>query len=101
MEAVRPQVSSRDLCVIQRNLVLVNGLPQSLADKALLGSPQFFGQYGEIKDLQIKTQPTKSQGKVCYLVFVTYSNPIEATLAILAVNKMKVNYKTINCSFGV
>ena len=36
------------LRIIQKNLVHVQGFPDSLADKSLLSQPEYFGQFGKI-----------------------------------------------------
>jgi CCR4-NOT transcription complex subunit 4 len=81
----------------------VIGLPPKLSDKSILGSKEFFGQYGKIT----KIVPNNNKGYITkgitgptYSAYIAYSNPFEACVAILSTDNYSLNGHTIRSSFG-
>lgn len=75
--------------IVQKNLVFVSGMSASIADVEvkhgyilqLLKTNEYFGRYGKVNKIVTNLQqPLK---KPCtYQAYVTYSNSIEAAIAI-------------------
>jgi hypothetical protein len=89
--------------ILQKNVVYVIGLSYKLANKETLQKPEYFGQYGTI--MKVLTNKTKglaqnSYYENCYSSYIYYSNPIEASLAILAVDNFKIENHYLKTSFG-
>ena len=86
--------------VIQPNLVYVINLPQSLANEALLRTPEFFGQYGRITKCVVNKVPVTQSGTVAYSVYVTFAQETEAALCIKACNNFEVQGHTLRATYG-
>jgi len=89
--------------ILQKNVVYVIGLSYKLANKEILKKAEYFGQYGNI--LKVLTNKTKglaqnSYYENCYSSYIYYSNPVEASLAILAVDNFKIENHYLKTSFG-
>lgn len=89
--------------ILQKNVVYVIGLSYKLANKELLQKPEYFGQYGNIT--KILTNKTKGLNnntyyENCYSSYIYYSTPVEASLAILAVDNFKIENHYLKTSFG-
>ena len=79
--------------VILKNLVYVIGLPESIASekvdclvKQILMQDKYYGQYGKIEKIVVnKERPfsRKRYGASTFSAYITYSDDIEASLAIL------------------
>ena len=86
--------------IIKRNLIHVQGLPKSLAITEVLKSDDYFGQYGTITHAMIKYKLNHENNKKLYSAYITYSNEIEAALAVLCVDSLLINGKIIRVFFG-
>lgn len=89
--------------ILQKNVVYVIGLSYKLANKEILQKQEYFGQYGNIT--KVLTNKTKglaqnSYYENCYSSYIYYSNPVEASLAILAVDNFKIENHYLKTSFG-
>jgi len=89
--------------ILQKNVVYVIGLSYKLANKEILQKNEYFGQYGNI--VKVLTNKTKglaqnSYYENCYSSYIYYSNPVEASLAILAVDNFKIENHYLKTSFG-
>lgn len=89
--------------ILQKNVVYVIGLSYKLANKEILQKAEYFGQYGNI--VKVLTNKTKglaqnSYYENCYSSYIYYSNPVEASLAILAVDNFKIENHYLKTSFG-
>lgn len=91
--------------IVQKNVVYVIGLTNKLAQKEILQTPKYFGQYGNIT--KILTNKPKSYVKSsiasydnCNSSYIYYSNPSEAAMAILAVDNFKLENSYLKTSFG-
>jgi len=68
-----------------------------------LGSFEYFGQYGKITKIIVNKNnaynPTSINGP-SYSAYLTFSNDIEASIAILAVDQFEIYDRTIRASYG-
>ena len=78
----------------------VQGFPKYLAKNYILKSPNYFGQYGKIINLRISDKINPDSNKKSYSAYITYSNKIEASLAILCVDSLMIEGKMIRVFFG-
>lgn len=88
--------------IMQKNIVYVIGLSGNLANKDVLSSYQFFGQYGKILKIVINQSgyTQKYQNDTTYSAYVTYPSKEDASLALLCIDNCVVDNHTIRCSFG-
>ena len=89
--------------IITKNLVYLIGLSHKIANKDLLQSKEYFGQYGTI----IKTVVNKNKAYninspkgPSYSAYITFSKPYEASIAILCLDNIVVDEHLIRASFG-
>lgn len=87
--------------VVQKNLVFVVGLSQRLADPEVLKKHDYFGKYGKIHKVVINqsTSYAGAQGPSAS-AYVTYNKAEDALKAILAVNNVHVDGRTLKASLG-
>ncbi|BFZ05233.1 hypothetical protein BsWGS_08273 [Bradybaena similaris] len=87
--------------VVQRNLVFVVGLSPRLADPEVLKKHEYFGKFGKIHKVVINqsTSYAGSQGPSAS-AYVTYVKPEDALRAILTVNNVHVEGRTLKTSLG-
>ena len=88
--------------IMQKNIVYVIGLSGTLANKDVLSSYKFFGQYGKILKIVINQSgyTQKYQNDTTYSAYVTYTTKEEASLALLCIDNCVVDNHIIRCSFG-
>ena len=88
--------------ILQKNVVYVIGLSSSLADKDILSSWQYFGQYGKIMKIVVNKNGYSQNFKndTTYSAYVSYSTQEEASLALLAIDNCVVDGHVIRGSFG-
>jgi RNA recognition motif-containing protein len=93
--------------VIQRNLVYIIGLPNSLASEELLKKPEYFGQYGKITKMvihkngaQSTTTTTHSTNGLSISSYVTFQYKEDAKAAIQALEGFWIESHLIRASFG-
>ena len=92
--------SLKKIRIINTNLIHVQGFPKYLAKYNILKSPEYFGQYGTIKNLIISEKTNPDNKRKSYSAYITYSNKIEASLAILCVDSLMIKGKIIRVFFG-
>ncbi|KAL4225087.1 CCR4-NOT transcription complex subunit 4 [Mactra antiquata] len=87
--------------VVQRNLVFVVGLSQRLADPEVLKKHEYFGKFGKIHKVVINqsTSYAGAQGPSAS-AYVTYNKTEDALKAILAVNNVHIDGRTLKASLG-
>lgn len=87
--------------VVQRNLVFVVGLSARLADTEVLKKHEYFGKYGKIHKVVINqsTSYAGAQGPSAS-AYVTYNKSDDALKAILAVNNVHIDGRTLKASLG-
>lgn len=78
-----------------RNVIIVHNIPQIIADEKILTGYSYFGQYGQIDDIKIKTMPISSpmdqssRNRAIVSVRVTYPTSISASLAFYGLDNFK------------
>ena len=89
--------------IITKNLVYVIGLSQNICKRELLLKKEYFGQYGTIIKLVInkkKAYNVNNPNGPSYSAYITYSKPNEASIAILALDNIRIDNHLIRASFG-
>ena len=74
--------SLQKIRIINTNLIHVQGFPKYLSNN-ILKSPEYFGQYGTITNLILSEKTNPETNRKSYSAYITYSNKIEASLAVL------------------
>ena len=90
----------KQLRILKKNLIHIQGLPKMFAIINLLKSEEYFGQYGTIEKFIIKYKIGQDNNKKAYSAYVTYSNELEAALAILCLDSLLIQGKIIRAFFG-
>lgn len=87
--------------VVQRNLVFVVGLSARLADTEVLKKHEYFGKYGKLHKVVINqsTSYAGAQGPSAS-AYVTYIKSDDALKAIVAVNNVHIDGRTLKASLG-
>ena len=85
------------LRIIQKNLVHIQGFPEELHDIKILSSPEYFGQYGNIKKICLVPKKSSVDYYSCYITFETEE---QAAYCILAVDSIKIKNKLVRAFFG-
>ena len=83
------------LRILKKDLIHIQGIPKTFAVINLLRSEDFLGQYGTIKRFIIKYRINQDNNKKAYSAYVTYSNELEAALAILYIDSLLIQGKII------
>ena len=86
--------------IINKNLVHVNGFTQSLKNIQKLRGNEYFGQYGTIKRILLNHKKNPETNKTSFSIYITYSNEIEASYAILSVDSLVIEGEIIRAFFG-
>lgn len=87
--------------VIQRNLMYITNMPQSMSDQRKLASFQHFGAFGAVARLVLRTIPaTKAHQQPVISAYVTYAEEASAAIAIEALNGKFVDGKRLRASYG-
>jgi len=85
------------LRIIQKNLVHFQGFPEEMQDTKILSSPEYFGQYGNIKKICLVPKKPTNDYYSCYITFETEE---QAAYCILAVDSIKIKNKLVRAFFG-
>jgi CCR4-NOT transcription complex subunit 4 len=94
--------------IVDKSTVYVIGLAPSLIDHQVIRRFEYFGQYGQIQKVLIKTREFISKKESdsdstklpSFAAHITYATPEEASLAILALDKHVFDGRKIRASFG-
>ena len=89
--------------IITKNLVYIIGLSSSLANKEKLQKYEYLGQYGTIRKIVVnrnKAFYVNNPNGPTFSAYITYSKPEEASIAILALDDIKIDNHIIKASFG-
>ena len=86
--------------IIKKNLIHIHGIPKSIAIISLLKTDKYLGQYGKIVRFIIKYKINEENNKKAYSAYITYSNELEAALAILCIDSLLIEGKIIRAFFG-
>ncbi len=96
------QLQLSNIRVISKKIVYLIGIPIDIADEETLIKKEYLGQYGSIHKLIVnKNGYMKNESNFpTYSSYITYSNEIEASLALLSLNNSTIlNYK-LNACYG-
>ena len=86
---------------MQNNIVYVINLSPQIAREEVLLRYEYFGQYGKIMSLTInKDRTVNSDQGQCFSAYITYNQPHEAAIAILAVDQSVRDNRLMRASFG-
>ncbi|KAK3103284.1 hypothetical protein FSP39_018178 [Pinctada imbricata] len=89
--------------VVQKNLVFVVGLSKKLAEPEILKKQEYFGKFGKIHKVVINQSTSYAGSQVkgpSASAYVTYNRCEDALRAILAVNNVHVDGRTLKASLG-
>jgi len=86
--------------IIQKNLVHFQGFPDSLYDKQLLLSPEYFGQYGNIIKIVLVSKEDKIFKKKTNSAYLTFETKEQAAYCILSVDSFKIGNFMVRAFFG-
>lgn len=91
-----------NLRIVQRNVIYILGIKPKIAEKSILTSKQFFGQYGEISKIFISKKPffLKHTNDFCHSAYVTYDNTLSASFAIAGLNNFLFEGKKMEASYA-
>ena len=95
--------------IVDKTTVYVIGLSPNLIESSVIRRFEYFGQYGQIQKVLVKTREFIGKAKETdsdssklpsYGAHITYATPEEASLAILALDKHVFDGRKIRASFG-
>jgi hypothetical protein len=86
--------------IIQKNLVHVQGFPDSMADKFLLSQPEYFGQFGTITKLVVVSKENEFTNKKSNSAYITFSTNEEAAYAVLTIDSIMLEGHIVRAFFG-
>ena len=86
--------------IIQKNLVHFQGFPDSIYDKDLLLSPEYFGQYGNIIKIALVSKEETIQKKKLNSAYLTFQTEEQAAYCILSVDSTKIDNHLVRAFFG-
>jgi hypothetical protein len=86
--------------IIQKNLVHFQGFPDSIYDKTILLSPEYFGQYGKIIKIALVTKEDANSKKKSNSAYLTFETKEQAAYCILSVDSIRINNHLVRAFFG-
>ena len=86
--------------IIQKNLVHFQGFPDSIYDKDLLLTPEYFGQYGRIIKIVLVSKEDKVLKKKTNSAYLTFEKKEQAAYCILSVDSIKISNHLVRAFFG-
>ena len=86
--------------IIQKNLVHVQGFPDSIADKHLLSQPEYFGQFGTITKLVVVSKEDEFTNKKLNSAYITFSTNEEAAYTVLTIDSIMLEGHIVRAFFG-
>ena len=88
--------------VINKKIVYIIGIPYEIATEETLSKKEYLGQYGTIHKIIVNRNGyIKNESNIpTYSSYVTYSNEIEASLALLSLNNSTVFNHKLNACYG-
>jgi hypothetical protein len=97
-EKVRLSLSKQR--IIQKNLVHFQGFPDSLYNEILLLSPEYLGQYGNIRKIVLVSKEDKVSHKKVNSAYITFETNEQAAYCILCLDSIKINGQMVRAFFG-
>ena len=89
-----------NLRIIKKNLVHIQGIPKEIAIINLLKTEKYLGQYDKIIRFVMSQKKSTENNKNLYSAYITYSNELEASSAILCTDSLLIEGKIIRAFFG-
>ena len=86
--------------IIQKNLVHLQGFPDSLYNENLLLSKEYLGQYGCITKIFLVSKEDKITHKKVNSAYITFEKSEQAAYCILAIDSIKINNQIVRAFFG-
>jgi len=86
--------------IIQKNLVHLQGFPDSMYNENLLLSPEYLGQYGSIKKIYLVSKEDKVTQKKVNSAYITFETDFQAAYCILSLDSIKLNNQIVRAFFG-
>ena len=86
--------------IIQKNLVHLQGFPDSIYNENLLLSPEYLGQYGSIIKIALVSKEDKVTRKKVNSAYITFEKDYQAAYCILSVDSIKLNNQIVRAFFG-
>ena len=86
--------------IIQKNLVHLQGFPDSLYDENLLISTEYLGQYGTIEKIILVSKEDKSTHKMINSAYITFETNEQAAYCILSLDSFKIDDHIVRAFFG-
>lgn len=86
--------------IIQRNLVHFYGFPDYLYNEQILGTKEYFGQYGVIIKIVLANREDKKILKTNNSAYITFSTDEQAAYSILSVDSIMVGDHLVRAFFG-
>ena len=99
-EKYQPQ--SSNIRVICKKILYLIGIPYEIANEETLIKKEYLGQYGSIQKIIVnKNGYLKNESNFpTYSSYITYSNEIEASLALLSLNNSTLFNHKLNACYG-
>ena len=96
------QSQPSNIRVINKKIVYIIGIPYEIATEETLSKKEYLGQYGTIHKIIVNRNGyIKNESNIpTYSSYVTYSNEIEASLALLSLNNSTVFNHKLNACYG-
>ena len=96
------QHQSSNIRVICKKILYLIGIPYEIANEETLTKKEYLGQYGSIQKIIVnKNGYLKNESNFpTYSSYITYSNEIEASLALLSLNNSTLFNHKLNACYG-
>lgn len=96
------QTQSSNIRIICKKILYLIGIPYEIANEETLIKKEYLGQYGSIHKIIVnKNGYMKNESNFpTYSTYITYSNEIEASLALLSLNNSIVFNNKLNACYG-
>ena len=96
------QALSSNIRIICKNILYLIGIPYEIANEETLIKKEYLGQYGSIHKIIVnKNGYLKNESNYpTYSSYITYSNEVEASLALLSLNNSTLFNHKLNACYG-
>jgi CCR4-NOT transcription complex subunit 4 len=96
------QYQPSNIRVICKQILYLIGIPYEIANEEILIKKEYLGQYGSIHKIIVnKNGYLKNESNSpTYSSYITYSNEVEASLALLALNNSTLFDHKLNACYG-
>ena len=96
------QTQSSNIRIICKKILYLIGIPYEIANEETLIKKEYLGQYGSIHKIIVnKNGYLKNESNFpTYSSYITYSNEVEASLALLSLNNSTLFNHKLNACYG-